>query len=131
VAKSNAKNQQIKNVEFLQSDLFNNVAKNENFNIIVSNPPYLSADEYKNLSLITKKQPKEALVASNNGYFFYHEIFRQARNYLTENFLLVVEIGYQQKENVIKLIIEYFPQAGVSIFSDYTGHSRVITITNK
>jgi methylase of polypeptide subunit release factors len=37
-----------------------------------------------------------------------------------------VEIGYQQEEKVIKLIIEHFPQVKVSIFADYEGHSRVI-----
>ena len=68
------------------------------------------------------------MVTKNNGYFFYQEIFHQAHNFLTEKFLLVVEIGYQQEEKVIKLIIEYFPQAKVSIFFDYEGHSRVIAI---
>jgi methylase of polypeptide subunit release factors len=67
-------------------------------------------------------------VAGNDGYFFYQEIFRQVRNYLTKRFLLVVEIGYQQKENVIKLIIEHFPQAKVSIFFDYQVHPRTIAI---
>ena len=75
-------------------------------------------------------QPIEALVAKDDGYFFYQQIFQQARDFLAEKFLLVVEIGHQQAEKVIKLIIEYFPQAKVSIFSDYVGHSRVIAVTN-
>jgi len=108
--------------------LFSNIDKHKKFNIIVSNPPYVSASEYKNLFPATKEQPKKALVAGNDGYFFYQEIFRQARNYLAKKFLLVVEIGYQQEEKVIKLIIEHFPQAKVSIFTDYEGHSRVIAI---
>ena len=128
VAKNNAVNQQVKNIEFIWSDLFSNIDKHKKFNIIVSNPPYVSASEYKNLFPATKEQPKKALVAGNDGYFFYQEIFRQARNYLAKKFLLVVEIGYQQEEKVIKLIIEHFPQAKVSIFADYEGHSRVIAI---
>ena len=128
IAKNNAVNQQVKNIEFIWSDLFINIDKNQKFNIIVANPPYVSASEYENLFPATKEQPREALVAANEGYFFYQEIFRQARNYLAKKFLLVVEIGYQQEEKVIKLIIEHFPQAKVSIFADYEGHSRVIAI---
>jgi len=128
VAKNNAVNQQVKNIEFIWSDLFSNADKCLKFDIMVANPPYVGANEYENLSPATKEQPREALVAGNDGYFFYQEIFRQARNYLAKKFLLVVEIGYQQEEKVIKLIIEHFPQAKVSIFFDYEGHSRVIAI---
>jgi release factor glutamine methyltransferase len=110
----------------MQSDLFSNIDKNEKFDIIVSNPPYVSSAEYENLSPLTKQQPQKALVGKDDGYFFYQEIFRHARNFLAKKFLLVVEIGYQQKEKVIKLIIEYFPQAKVSIFFDYQSHSRVL-----
>ncbi|MEG7978730.1 MAG: methyltransferase domain-containing protein [Mollicutes bacterium UO1] len=130
IAKNNAANQQIKNIQFRKSDLFNNLDKNEKFDVIVSNPPYLSNADYENLSLLAKEQPREALIAENDGYFFYQTIFQQARNFLAEKFLLVVEIGYQQKKKVIKLIIKYFPQAEVSIFSDYAGHSRVIAIAS-
>lgn len=130
ISRINATKQQIKNVQFIQSNLFSSIDLKGKFNIIVSNPPYISTDEYENLSPITKEQPKAGLVAENDGYFFYRDIFRKAHKFLAEKFLLVVEIGYQQKENVIKLIIEYFPRAKVSIFSDYAGHSRVITVAN-
>lgn len=130
VAKNNAELCQVENIQFIQSDLFSNVEKNEKFDIIVSNPPYISNDEYEKLAPIVKEQPKEALVAANDGYFFYQEIFRSVGNFLAKKFLLIVEIGYQQEEKVVKLIIEYFPQAKVSIFSDYQDRSRVIAITN-
>src|SRR5215469_12107916 len=115
----NAANHQIKNIRFIPSNLFHNLDSKKKFDIIVSNPPYVSSNEYKNLSPPAKKQPSEALLAAHNGYFFYAEIFRQARNFLAPKFLLIVEIGYQQAQKVIKLIIEYFPQAQVSIFRDY------------
>ena len=130
VANNNAVNQQIKNIKFIWSDLFSKIDEHEKFDVFVSNPPYIGTSEYENLSPVTKEQPREALVAGNDGYFFCQEIFRQVHNYLTKKFLLVVEIGYQQKENVIKLIIEHFPQAKVSIFADYENHSRVVVITN-
>src|SRR5439155_1917605 len=124
VSQMNAAEQKIKNIQLIHSNLFNNLDLKEKFNIIVANPPYISANEYQNLSPRTKKQPQKALLAEDNGYFFYREIFQQARNFLVEKFLLVVEIGYQQRERVIKLIIENFPQAEVSIFPDWAGYSR-------
>ncbi|CAI2188164.1 15695_t:CDS:2 [Funneliformis geosporum] len=70
-------------------------AKNQKFDIIISNPPYVSDTEYENISESVRKQPKEAV------------------------FLLIVEIGHRQKEKVIKLVIKYFAQMNVSIFPDW------------
>ncbi|CAG8734858.1 7136_t:CDS:2 [Funneliformis caledonium] len=84
--------------------------------------------EYETLPFSTKQQPKRALVAKNNGYWFYEKIIQQAQPYLTKNFLLIMEIGYQQQDKVIKLIIKHFFSAKVAIFPDYGGHSRVIAI---
>src|SRR5688572_4521689 len=103
--------QKTKNIKFIHSDLFRNLNQAEKFSIIVSNPPYVSSEEYHHLPPVVKAQPFEALIAENEGYFFYQQIFRQARDFLAEKFLLVVEIGHQQAEKVVKLIIEYFPQA--------------------
>ena len=128
IAKINAANHKIKNIQFIQSDLFSNLDLKKKFDIIVSNPPYVSSKEYKKLSFPTKEQPQEALLAANSGYFFYSEIFRQARNFLAQKFLLIVEIGYRQAKKVIKLIIENFPNAEVSIFQDYAAHSRATAI---
>lgn len=128
VAKNNSVIQKVKNIKFISSNLFENVGRDEKFDIIVSNPPYVGVEEYKKVGLEVRKQPKEALIAKNEGYFFYREIFKKGQGFLNKKFLLVVEIGYQQKENIIKLIIEYFPQAEVSIFLDCEGHSRVVVI---
>ena len=128
VAKKNSEIHQVKNVEFIHSNIFNQLSQDNKFDLIVSNPPYVSAEEHQKLTLNVKAQPIEALVAQDDGHFFYRKIFQQARNFLAKKFLLMVEIGHQQAEKVIKLIIEYFPQAKVSIFFDYEGRSRVVSI---
>jgi release factor glutamine methyltransferase len=128
VAKKNSETHQVKNIGFIRSNLFSQLSQDNKFDLIVSNPPYVSTKEYQNLSPTVKAQPIEALIAEDEGYFFYQKIFQQARNFLAEKFLLVVEIGHQQAEKVIKLIIEHFSQVKVSIFFDYAGHSRVIAI---
>ena len=120
--------QEIKNVNFVQSNLFDKVERNEKFNIIISNPPYISEVEYENLSISVREQPREALVAKNNGYFFYHEIFRKVHNFLAKKFLLVVEVGHRQSKEVIKLLIDYFPKTKLSIFVDYEGKPRMLAI---
>jgi release factor glutamine methyltransferase len=80
-ARTNAASYQLKNIKFVRSDLFSNI-KEEKFNIIVANPPYVSDSEYSNISSTAREQPKEALVAKNDGYFFYQEIFAKARTFL-------------------------------------------------
>ena len=128
IAKINASLHQIKNIKFFHSNLFSNIKVEEKFNIIISNPPYVSDAEYKNISSAAKSQPKEALVAEEKGYFFYRKIFQQVHPFLAKKFLLMVEIGHQQEEKVVKLVIKYFLQIKVSIFPDYEGHSRAIGI---
>lgn len=128
VAKKNSMTHQTKDIKFIHSDLFSNLNQEEKFSIVVSNPPYVSRKEYQDLSPAVKVQPIEALIAKDDGCFFYQQIFQQARNFLAEKFLLAVEIGHQQAEKVIKLLIEYFPQAKVSIFPDYGERSRVVVV---
>ncbi|MCE8162976.1 MAG: peptide chain release factor N(5)-glutamine methyltransferase [Candidatus Moeniiplasma glomeromycotorum] len=131
VVRKNVLRHQVKNLTIKQSNLFNQLDLSEKFNIIVANPPYIGRQEYKNLSLTTKKQPYRALVAKQEGYFFYQAILSQVSSFLTltSKYLLIFEIGYQQKEKMLKLIIRYFTDAKVSIFPDEKGHSRVIAIT--
>lgn len=128
VALMNAKKQNLTNIQFRKSNLFDSIDSEEIFDIIVTNPPYISDDEYQCLSAMTKQQPVEALVAKNDGYYFYEEVLRKAQKFLSNRFLLIMEISHQQKEKIIKLVIEYFPQVEVSIFTDYQGCSRVIAI---
>ena len=118
VAKINAANYHKKNIKFSQSDLFNNINVDEKFAIVVANPPYVGDTEYENLLSSAKAQPKEALVAACDGYFFYQEIFQKVGNFLAKKFLLMVEISPSQEEKVIKLVIDNFPKAQVSIFPD-------------
>jgi release factor glutamine methyltransferase len=128
IARINSEKQKLTNIKFQKSNLFDSIDSKEVFDIIVTNPPYISDDEYEKLSVIVKKQPVEALLAKNDGYYFYERILRKAQSFLSSKFLLVMEIGYQQKEKIIKLIIEYFPEVKVSIFTDYQGHFRMIAI---
>lgn len=91
------------NVNFIKSNLFENI-KEKNFNIIVSNPPYITADEMKILENQVKKEPELALYGGVDGLDFYKKITSKASEYLKQNGLLIFEIGYRQKEEVSQIL---------------------------
>ncbi|CAJ0748999.1 10400_t:CDS:10, partial [Entrophospora sp. SA101] len=97
VAKNNAKYHQLHNIKFLTSDLFTKLNPDRKFDIIISNPPYISQPEYEKLSLLVKKQPLEALLAEENGTIFYRQICQTAANFLSPKFLLTMEISLAKK----------------------------------
>lgn len=123
-AKKNVRLQRINNVQVKKSDLFSNLGKAK-YNIIVSNPPYLSWLEYSQLSWKVKQQPKRALLASDEGYEFYQKILEQSAFYLKKRFLLALEIGYQQATIVLKILIRKLPKTQVEVFNDWGGLPRV------
>jgi len=126
VVKKNSILHQTKNLKITRSSLFNNLKGK--YNIIITNPPYISKKEYEGLPFSTKRQPKKALVAKNNGYWFYEKIIQQAQQYLTKNFLLIMEIGYRQKAKVLKMIIRNFSQVKAEAFSDLANNQRMIVV---
>lgn len=101
VAKINAKNNKAK-IEFIESDLFENIEKK--FNIIVSNPPYIKTEIIKDLSLEVQNEPHIALDGGQDGLDFYRKIINNAYKYLEDDGYLALEIGYDQKQDVIMLI---------------------------
>lgn len=124
IVKKNVIFHQVKNVKVKKSNLFNNLKGK--YNVIITNPPYISKKEYNNLHPFTKKQPKKALVAKNDGYWFYQQIIQQIQQNSTKKFLAVMEIGYQQKEKITKMITEKFSKVEIEVFSDSSQNDRVI-----
>jgi len=101
IAKENAKNNNGE-IAFFASDLFSNVQKK--YDLIVSNPPYISEHDYKLLDVgILKYEPRLALVADENGVKIYRQIIEEAANYLHNNGLLAFEIGYNQAEEICRI----------------------------
>lgn len=104
----NKNHNEIRNIEFIQSDLFQNLPSNFSCDLIVSNPPYLTKKELSLLNLEVKNwEDHLALVAQDEGMYFYHKIFKEAPKYLVPINMsipqIVVEIGPAQKtiENIL------------------------------
>jgi len=130
-AKKNAKYNGAE-IKFVKSDLFK-AFKNKNikFDIIVSNPPYVSKDELKKLSLFVKKyEPVKALDGGRDGLEIIKKIIRQAPGYLKKGGILALEVGYKQAKKVKKLM-EDNGFRNISVIKDLAGIDRVITGVSK
>lgn len=80
-------------VELVQGNLFENIEPKEQFDLIVSNPPYVGADEMSELPEEFLHEPRHALECDNNGLLLTEEMLQQAANYLKPNGVLIVEVG--------------------------------------
>ena len=123
IAKKNALKNGVKNIHFILSDRFKSIYKKD-FDIIVSNPPYIETDMIKDLPTEVKNEPHLALDGGSDGLDFYRTLSNQSISYLKSNGYLCLEIGYQQKEEVSKLLKNYFKN--IKIFQDYGGRDRVV-----
>ena len=104
IAKLNATNNNVEDrITFISSDLFQNISE-EKYDIIVSNPPYIKRKVIKTLDEEVKREPIIALDGGNDGLDFYKKIIGNAYQYLKYKGYLCLEIGYDQKDEVIDLI---------------------------
>lgn len=114
-------------IKFIKSDMFKNIG--EKFDLIISNPPYIRTDVIKTLSEEVKNEPILALDGGIKGLDFYNIIAENAKKYLNENGYLVLEIGYDQKTEVVNLL-EAQEYSEIRVIKDMGGNDRVIVCKN-
>ncbi len=122
IAKQNAKQNNVDNIEFIVSDMFDNIQEKD-FDIIVSNPPYIETDVIKTLPTEVRNEPIIALDGGKDGLKFYKIILSEYKKYLKKDGYLLLEIGYNQAKSVGELI-----NLNYSIIEDLAGNDRVIII---
>ena len=134
MAQENSVHNKIKNVTFIQSDLFNNISTQQAFDIIVANPPYIAQSERKNLDKsVLNWEDENALFAADNGLAIIKKIIDAAPSHLKQNKemyslhipQLILEIGHQQAD----LVKNYMFAAGyndVRVYKDLENKDRVV-----
>lgn len=123
VAKINADNLGDSKVTLVESDLFENIEGK--FNVIVSNPPYIKKDVIRTLSKEVQNEPIIALDGGIDGLDFYKKIVEEALNYLEDGGYLLLEIGYDQKEEVLNLVINK-NYKDIRVRKDLSNNDRVV-----
>lgn len=128
VARKNALMHDARNITFLESDWFKNIEP-QKFDIIISNPPYISKSEEALVSYSAHiYEPHLALYAATNGLENYYSIANKATEYLNINGKIILEIGYMQAEEVSKIFTSYNFH-NIELIKDYSGHPRNLIIS--
>ena len=106
-------------------DLFENI-RDHDYDLIISNPPYIPENECSLLQEEVKKEPVAALDGGNDGLDFYRRICREAPDYLRRGGILMFELGEGQHRAVRKMMEESGFQS-VEIRNDFRQISRMIS----
>ena len=116
-------------IEFIKRDLFEAI-KNKRycnfFDLIISNPPYISLDDFSSLPTEVKSDPYIALYGGKDGLDFYREITGGAPLFLKKRGILLMEIGYAQGRAVKEILKSSGGFRDIEIYMDYAGIERIV-----
>ena len=126
LASENAKNQKL-NIFFKKSDCFAEIS--EKYDIIVSNPPYISREDESEVGLnVLHSEPHLALFADEDGLAIYRRIAEDAKDYLKDGGKIYLEIGYKQGQSVPELFRKHLPEKHVRTLEDQFGQDRMVMV---
>ena len=121
-----------KNCEYLKSkaniienDMLENITKK--YDIIISNPPYIKEDEEIE-EIVKNNEPHLALYAGVDGLDCYKKIFKKINNNMKDKCLIALEIGYEQKDDIINIINEYLENVIIEVKKDLSEKNRMIFV---
>lgn len=114
------------------SDLLSEVIKEtatdeeKKVDIIISNPPYIKTEVISTLQKEVQKEPHLALDGGKDGLEYYIRIFKEAKAVLKPNGLLMLEIGYDQLDDIKNIVKENSEYTLLESVKDYGGNDRVV-----
>ncbi len=125
-AQENAENNGVfERLTLLQGDWFSPLSSTDTFDIIVSNPPYISESDYKTLDKnVVNFDPIQALVGGTDGLECYRAIANDFSKHLNPGGVLVLELGYSQTADVLGMFLENKTET----FKDLAGVVRCLVI---
>lgn len=112
-------------IKFIKSDMLENI--NNKYDVLISNPPYLYEDATHIEEKVIKYEPHLALFG---GLKYYEIILKEASRVLNKQSIIAFEIGYNQKEDINKLVNKYFPNSKIINRKDLNHFDRYIYIVN-
>ena len=112
-------------IRFALCDIFGELDINEKFDLVVSNPPYVRTRDIESLSPEVRREPITALDGGEDGLMFYRRIAAISPSVLKPGGTLVLEIGYDEAEDVCAILCEYGFECSVT--RDFGGNDRCVT----
>ncbi|MBW7539782.1 hypothetical protein J5E65_09730, partial [Streptococcus pneumoniae] len=101
----------------------------EKYDIIVSNPPYISREDESEVGLnVLYSEPHLALFADEDGLAIYRRIAEDAKDYLKDGGKIYLEIGYKQGQSVPELFRKHLPEKKVRTLKDQFGQDRMVVV---
>lgn len=127
VAKENAQDKNV-DIFFAKGDLYEPVS-DQQFDLIISNPPYIGESELDVMSISTVKyEPKSALFAEDEGFDIYWRLFDGLEDHLNDQGLFIAEFGYKQGKRLLTRANEQFENRTSQILKDTFDNDRIIII---
>jgi release factor glutamine methyltransferase len=131
IARQNAERHRVDGrLQLRQSDLFSDLPAGELYDLIVSNPPYVSDEEMKSLPREVRFEPAQALAAGHDGLVVIRRLLNDAPRHLRPGGQFIFEIGYGQDEAVRDLIDQTSWEL-VEIKKDLQGIPRTVVLRRK
>ena len=128
IATQNMKKFSVKNISFLKHD-FLNKDLSKKYDLIVSNPPYISRSDYQQLDPHIKKyEPRIALTDYSNGLIFYQRFAATLKNILIPKGILLLEIGLESTQDIIEAIFKKH-NFKTKWYKDYNNNYRIVQIS--
>lgn len=127
IAELNKKENNVNNLELINISI-EEVDDFTDYDIVISNPPYVSENEV--VGTETKYEPQNAIFAPNNGLYFYEEILKKV-SISNKNLEIFFEIGMNQAEEIRNISEKYLKNFKFEVYKDLAGKDRYIHIVNK
>ena len=115
-------------IDFTAGDMLEPlIAQGRKLDVLISNPPYIPADEQMEKSVVDY-EPHVALFGGSDGLYFYRRIFERCREVLKGKAFMAFEMGWDQRARMSALVEEMLPGMEYEIIRDMSGKDRMLFV---